>query len=48
MLLNPTDTQFATNFLMVEKLFKLRHAMEQIVANLNMTTSINSLHGNHH
>jgi hypothetical protein len=33
MLLNPTDTWFATNFLMVERLFKLKHAIEQIVAN---------------
>jgi hypothetical protein len=46
-LLNPTETQFATNFLMVETLFKLRFAIEQIVANPNWTTFVNSLHGSH-
>jgi hypothetical protein len=35
MLLNPTKTRFATNFLMVERLFKLKLAIEQIVANLD-------------
>ncbi len=34
MLLNPTKTQFSTNFLMVERLFKLKLTIEQIVANM--------------
>ncbi len=46
-LLNPTETQFATNFLMVETLFKLKFAIEQIVANFDWTTFVNSLHGSH-
>jgi hypothetical protein len=33
MLLNPTETQFATNFLMVERLFKLKPTIKQIVTN---------------
>jgi hypothetical protein len=33
MLLNPTKTHFSTNFLMVERLFKLRPVIEQIVVN---------------
>jgi hypothetical protein len=48
MLLNPIKTWFATNFLMVKRLFKLKHAIEQIVANLNWTTFVNSLCGKHH
>jgi hypothetical protein len=35
MLINPIETCFVTNFLMVEKLFKLKLAIEQIVANLD-------------
>jgi hypothetical protein len=35
MLLNPIKTWFATIFLMVERLFKLKLAIEQTVANLN-------------
>jgi hypothetical protein len=35
MLLNLIETWFVTNFLMVEKLFKLKLAIEQIVANFN-------------
>jgi hypothetical protein len=35
MLLNPIETCFATNFLMVEKLLKLRLAFEQIITNPN-------------
>jgi hypothetical protein len=48
MLLNPTKTRFATNFLMVERLFKFKLVIEQIVANLDWTTFVNTLHGNHH
>jgi hypothetical protein len=47
MLLNPTETQFATKFLMVKRLFKFRPAIEQIVVNLDWTTFVNSLCGNH-
>jgi hypothetical protein len=46
-LLNPTETQFATNFLMVETLFKLKVSIEQIVANSYWTTILNSLRGSH-
>jgi hypothetical protein len=48
MLLNPTKMWFTTNFLMVEKLFKLRLAIEQIVFDLDLTTFVNSLCGSHH
>jgi hypothetical protein len=47
MLLNPIQTQFATKFLMVEKLFKLRLVIEQIVINLDWTIFVTSLCGNH-
>jgi hypothetical protein len=47
MLLNPTKTWFVTNFLMVERLFKLRLAIEQIVVDHDWTTFVNSLCGNH-
>jgi len=47
MLLNPTKTRFVTNFIMVERLFKLKPTIEQIVANPNLTTFVNSLCGNH-
>jgi hypothetical protein len=46
-LLNPIETWFATKFLMVERLFKFKPAMEQIIVNPNWITFINSLHGNH-
>jgi hypothetical protein len=46
-LLNPIETWFATNFLMVETLFKLKSSIEQIVANPNWTTFVNSLRGSH-
>jgi hypothetical protein len=48
MLLNPIETQFATKFLMVERLFKLRLTIEQIIVNLDWTIFVNSLCGNHH
>ncbi len=35
-LLKPIVTWFATNFLMVEKLFKLRPTIEQIIVNLDL------------
>jgi hypothetical protein len=35
MLLKPIKTWFATNFLMVERLFKLKLAIEQTIANPN-------------
>jgi hypothetical protein len=35
MLLNPTETWFVTNFLMVERLFKFKPTIEQIVTNLD-------------
>jgi hypothetical protein len=47
MLLNPTKTQFKTNFLMVERSFKLGLAIEQIVADPNWTIFVNTLHDNH-
>ncbi len=48
MLLNPTKIVFATNFLMVERLFKFKLAIEHIIANPNWTTFVNTLHDNHH
>ncbi len=48
MLLNPTKIRFTTNFLMVERLFKLRLAIEQTVFDLDLTTFVNSLYGSHH
>jgi hypothetical protein len=48
MLLNPIETRFATNFVMVESLFKLRLVIEQIIVDHNWTTFINTLCGNHH
>ncbi len=47
MLLNPTKTWFATNFLMVERLFKVKLTIEQIVVDLDWTIFVNSLHGSH-
>jgi hypothetical protein len=47
MLLNPIKTQFVTNVLMVERLFKLKLAIEQTITNPDWTTFVNSLHGNH-
>jgi hypothetical protein len=34
MLLNPIETRFATNFVMVESLFKLKLVIEQIIVDL--------------
>jgi hypothetical protein len=48
MLLNPIETWFATNFVMVERLFKLKPTIEQTIVDLNWTTFINSLRGSHH
>jgi len=48
MLLNPTKTWFVTNFLMVERLFKLKLAIEQIIANPTWTTFVNTLYGKHY
>jgi hypothetical protein len=48
MLLNPTKTWFATNVLIVERLFKLKPTIEQIAANPDLTTFVNSLCGSHH
>jgi hypothetical protein len=48
MLLNPIKTWFATKILMVERLFKFRLAIEQIVVDIDWTTFVNSLCGNHH
>jgi hypothetical protein len=48
MLLNPTETQFVTNFLMVERLFKLKPTIEQTFVDPDWTTFVNSLCGNHH
>jgi hypothetical protein len=47
MLLNLIETWFATKFLMVERLFKFRLAIEQIIVNLDWITFVNSLCGNH-
>jgi hypothetical protein len=44
MFLNPNKPQFATNFLMVERLFKLRPTIEQIIADVDWTT-FNTLRG---
>jgi hypothetical protein len=46
-MLNPIETWFATNFLIVERLFKLRLAIEQTIANPNWNFFVNSLHRNH-
>jgi hypothetical protein len=48
MLLNLTKTQFATKFLMVERLFKLKLAIERTVVDHDWTTFVNSLRGSHH
>jgi hypothetical protein len=48
MLISSTETRFATNFLMVEWLFKLKLAIEQTIANLDWTIFVNTLCGNHH
>jgi hypothetical protein len=48
MLLNPTKTRFVTNFLMVEKLFKLTLAIEQTILDHDWTTFVNLLCGSHH
>ncbi len=48
MLLNPIEAQFATNFLMAERFFKLKLAIEQTFANHDWTIFVNSLRGNHH
>ncbi len=48
MLLKPIETQFVTNFLMVEKLFKLKLAIEQTITNPNFTRFVNTLCGTHH
>jgi len=47
MLLHPTKTWFATNFLMVERFFKFKPAIEQTITNPDWTTFVNALHGNH-
>jgi hypothetical protein len=47
MLLNPIETTFSTKFLMVERLFKFKLVIEQIVIDLDWLTFVNSLHGNH-
>jgi len=48
MLLNLTKTQFATKFLMVERLFKFKLAIERTVVDHDWTTFVNSLRGSHH
>jgi hypothetical protein len=47
MLLNSTETWFATNLLMVERLFKFKLAIEQIIVDPYWITFVNSLRGNH-
>jgi hypothetical protein len=47
MLLHPTKTRFATKFLMVERLFKFKLAIEQTIIDPDWTTFVNALHGNH-
>jgi hypothetical protein len=47
MSLNPFETQFATKFLMVERLFKFKPAIEQTIVNPHWITFVNSLHGGH-
>jgi hypothetical protein len=47
MLLHATKTRFATNFLMVERLFKFKHAIEETITDFDWTTFVNVLHGNH-
>jgi hypothetical protein len=48
MLLKPIEMQFVTKFLMVERLFKLKLAIEQTIVDPNWTIFVNTLHGNHH
>jgi hypothetical protein len=48
MLLNPTETWFVIKILMVERLFKVKPTIEQIVVDPNWTTFVNSFYGNHH
>ncbi len=45
MFLNPTKTRFATYLLMLERLFKLRPAIEQTIVHPDWTT--NTFHGVH-
>jgi hypothetical protein len=47
MMLNPTETQFATNFLIIERLFKLRPTIEQTITDPDWTTFVNTLCGSH-
>jgi hypothetical protein len=47
MLLNATETFFATNFLMVERLLKFKPIIEQTIVDPNWTTFVNSLCGSH-
>jgi hypothetical protein len=47
MLQNPTNTQFATNFLMIEWLLKLRFVVEQTIIYPKWTTFVNTLHNTH-
>jgi hypothetical protein len=48
MLLNPNETQFATNFMMVEWLFKWKPIIKQVIIDLEWTTFVNTLCGTHH
>jgi hypothetical protein len=48
MLLNPNETRFTTNFMMVEWLFKGIPIIEQIIMDLEWTTFVNTLCGTHH
>jgi len=48
MLLNPNETQFATNFMMVEWLFKWKPIIKQVIMDLEWTTFVNTLCGTHH
>jgi hypothetical protein len=41
------ETWFATNFLMVERLFKLKPTIEQTIVDPDWTTFVNSLCDNH-
>ncbi len=47
MMLNPIETHFATNFLIIERWFKLRPTIEQTIIDLDWTTFVNTLCGSH-
>jgi hypothetical protein len=46
-MLNPIETPFATNFLIIERLFELKPTIEQTITDPDWTTFVNTLCGSH-